>query len=64
MTSIVRSPKNYACGWPIHKGPRSNIAALIEAADRDADEQSDDTERLVREARERIEHERQHEAER
>lgn len=64
MTSIVRSPKYNAKGWPVHTGPRSNIAALIEAADREADEQEGDTERLCREARERIEHERVREQER
>ena len=64
MTSIVRSPKYAARGWPVHRGPRSNISAIIEAADQEADEQADDADRLCREARERIEHERRNEAER
>ncbi len=64
MTSIVRSPKNTAKGWQVHTGPRSNIAALIEAADREADEQEGDTERFTREARERVQQERMREGER
>ncbi len=61
MTSIVRAPKH---GWTNHKVPRSKIEALIEAADREADEQAGDAERLVREARERIQSERLRESER
>lgn len=64
MTNIVRSPKYTAKGWPVHRGPRSNVDALIEAADREADDQSEDADRLCREARQRIQSERMREGER
>lgn len=65
MTAIVRKFNRIgAKGWPIHNGPRSNVAAIIEAAEREADEQESDTSRLCREARDRVEQERRRDQER
>lgn len=64
MTSVVRSPKYTAKGWPVHRGPRSNVSALVEAAEREIEDTAEDADRLCREARQRIQSERQREGER
>lgn len=66
MTALVRKFQNFGRikGWPIHKGPRSNVEAMIEAADRDLEEQSDDTARVVGQTLQIIEREKQRDADR
>jgi len=62
MTSIVRPLKHR---WTAHQRNRSaGQYAPVSAMERELEDMEQDAERLTREARERIEHERRQEAER